>query len=101
MTIDVCMIKNLDTNGRTLTSFTKKVVIYLTLDQHCHVHEHVVQLLDGGLQLDDICVPCLDVCQCLLCCSGVHDDTLQEGKASQKKYEWNNFCIVLVVLDKV
>ena len=85
MTIDVCMIKNLDTNGRTLTPFTKKVVLYLTLDQHSHVHEHVVQLLDGRLQLDDVRVPRLDVCQRLLCCSRVHDDTLQAGHASQKE----------------
>ena len=76
MTIDVCMIKNLDTNGRTLTPFTKKVVLYLTLDQHCHVHEHVVQLLDGGLQLDDVGVPSLDVRQGLLGRRRVHDDAL-------------------------
>ena len=35
----------------------------LTLDEHGHVHEHVVQLLDGGLQLDEHLVPVLDVLQ--------------------------------------
>ena len=94
--------KNLDTNRRTLTSCTKKVVLYLTLDQHCHVHEHVVQLLDGRLQLDDVRVPRLDVCQRLLCCSCVHDDTLRAGQASKKrmkgKNEWSNSCIVYMYL---
>lgn len=33
----------------------------LTLDQHCHVHEHVVELADGSLQLDDVGVSRLDV----------------------------------------
>ena len=87
---------------RTLTSCTKKVVLYLTLDQHSHVHEHVVQLLDGGLQLDDVRVPRLDVCQRLLCCSCVHDDTLRAGQASKKrmkgKNEWSNSCIVYMYL---
>ena len=48
----------------------------LTLYQHGHVHEHVVQLLDGGLQLDDVGVPSLDVRQGLLGRRRVHDDAL-------------------------
>ena len=51
----------------------------LTLDQHGHVHEHVVQLFDGGLQLDDVCMPGLDVGQRLLGARGVHDDALGEN----------------------
>lgn len=38
----------------------------LAFDEHRHVHEHVVQLADGGLQLDDVGVPRLDVGQRLL-----------------------------------
>ena len=48
----------------------------LTLYEHGHVHEHVVQLLDGGLQLDDVGVPSLDVRQGLLGRRRVHDDAL-------------------------
>ena len=48
----------------------------LALYQHGHVHEHVVQLLDGGLQLDDVRVPSLDVRQGLLGRRRVHDDAL-------------------------
>ena len=48
----------------------------LALYQHGHVHEHVVQLLDGGLQLDDVRVPSLDVRQGLLGRRSVHDDAL-------------------------
>ena len=52
-------------------------IVYLTLHKHGHVHEHVVELLDGGLQLDDVCVPRLDVRQGLLGCSCVHDNALK------------------------
>ena len=52
--------------------------MYLTLHQHGHVHEHVVELLDGGLQLHDVGVPRLDVGQRLLGGRRVHDDALGE-----------------------
>ena len=48
----------------------------LTLNQHGHIHEHVVQLLDGRLQLNDVRVPRLYVCQRLLGRGSVHDDPL-------------------------
>jgi hypothetical protein len=35
----------------------------LAFDEHGHVHEHVVQLLDGSLQLDDVRMPRFDVGQ--------------------------------------
>ena len=52
-------------------------LFYLTLDKHGHIHEHVVEFLDGGLQLDDVCVPRLNVCQGLLGCCCVHDNALK------------------------
>ena len=51
-------------------------LFYLALHKHGHVHEHVVELLDGGLQLDDVGVPRLDVRQGLLGRSSVHDNAL-------------------------
>lgn len=47
---------------------------HLALHQHGHVHEHIVQLPDAGLQLDDLTVPSLDLTQRLLRDAGVHDD---------------------------
>lgn len=47
---------------------------YLALHKHGHVHEHVVQLADAVLQLDDLAVPRLDLAQSLLRDAGVHDD---------------------------
>ena len=52
-------------------------VFYLAFYQHSHIHEHVVELLDGSLQLDDVGVPRLNVCQSLLRCSCVHDNALE------------------------
>ena len=49
----------------------------LTLYEHGHVHEHVVELLDGGLQLDDVRVSRLNVGQGLLGGRRVHDNPLQ------------------------
>lgn len=46
--------------------YKRFVTADLTLDQHGHVHEHVVQLADAGLQFDDVGVPRLDVRQRLL-----------------------------------
>ena len=37
--------------------------IYLIMHQDLHVHEHLVQLRDGRLQLLYVVVPGLDVCQ--------------------------------------
>lgn len=51
---------------------------HLALHQHGHVHEHVVQLSNAGLQLDDLTVPCLNLAQGLLRDAGVHDD-LENG----------------------
>lgn len=39
----------------------RKTVTHLALDQHRHVHEHVVQLFDAILQLHDVLVPSLDI----------------------------------------
>ena len=52
-------------------------MFYLAFYQHSHIHEHVVELLDGSLQLDDVGVPRLNVCQSLLRCSCVHDNALK------------------------
>lgn len=54
--------------------FSGKVLVKfdLALDKHRHVHEHVVQLADGRLQLDDVGVPRLDVGQRLLGLLGLH-----------------------------
>lgn len=51
---------------------------HLALYKHGHVHEHVVQLLDGGLQLDDVGVPGFDVGEGLLGLGSVHHDALRE-----------------------
>ena len=56
-------------------------LFYLALDKHSHVHEHVMELLDGGLKLDDIGVPRFDVRQGLLGSSCVHDNALDEFKS--------------------
>lgn len=47
---------------------------HLALHEHGHVHEHVVQLPDAVLQLDDLTVACLNLTQGLLRDAGVHDD---------------------------
>lgn len=55
------------------------VLSHLTLNQHGHVHEHVVQLTDAILQLDDLIVPGFDLIHGLLGDVGVHDD-LNKGR---------------------
>ena len=62
--------------GSAKVTVEDRHVTDLALYQHGHVHEHVVQLLDGGLQLDDVRVPSLDVRQGLLGRRSVHDDAL-------------------------
>lgn len=52
---------------------------YLALHQHGHVHEHIVQLPDTVLQLDDLTVSGLNLTEGLLRDAGVHDDL--EGRA--------------------
>lgn len=47
---------------------------HLALHQHGHVHEHIVELPDAVLQLDDLTVSGLDLTQSLLRDAGVHDD---------------------------
>lgn len=47
---------------------------HLALHEHGHVPEHVVQLTDAVLQLDDLTVPGLNLAQGLLRDAGVHDD---------------------------
>lgn len=47
---------------------------HLALHQHGHVHEHIVQLPDAVLQLDDLTVSGLYLAQGLLGNAGVHDD---------------------------
>lgn len=39
------------------------VVLHLALDEHRHVHEHVVELLDRLLELHDVVMPRLNVLQ--------------------------------------
>ena len=51
--------------------------LYLAFYEHGHVHEHVVELLDGGLQLDDVGMARLNVRQGLLGRRRVHNDPLQ------------------------
>lgn len=58
----------------------------LTLDEHGHVHEHVVQLADGRLQLDDIGVPRLDVRQRLLRLLRLHYDLQFAGLGSLETF---------------
>lgn len=53
---------------------------HLALHKHGHVHEHVVQLTDAVLQLDDLTVPRLNLTQGLLRDTGVHDD-LRDGSS--------------------
>ena len=50
------------------------VVAYLTLNQHRHVHEHVVHLANARLQFDDVVVARLNVLQRLLGLLRLHDD---------------------------
>jgi hypothetical protein len=38
---------------------------YLSLDKHGHIHEHLVQLSDAGLQLHDVFVAGLDLIESL------------------------------------
>ena len=64
-------------------NLNKSVFFYLALHKHGHVHEHVVELLDGGLQLDDVRVPRLDVRQGLLGRSCVHDNALKSFQSFQ------------------
>lgn len=47
---------------------------HLALHKHGHVHEHVMQLTDAVLQLDDLTMPRLNLAQGLLRDTGVHDD---------------------------
>lgn len=54
----------------------KTIFHYLTLDQHRHVHEHVVEFSNRVLQLDDVGVSSFDVGKCLFCLLCLHDDLL-------------------------
>lgn len=56
--------------------------VYLTLHQHGHIHEHIVQLTDAVLQFDDFIVPRLNLIHSLFTDVAVHDDLEQtwEGK---------------------
>ena len=47
---------------------------HLALHKHGHVHEHVMQLTDAVLQLNDLTVPSLNLAEGLLRNAGVHDD---------------------------
>ena len=58
-------------------SAVPQLFLYLTLDEHGHVHEHVVELLDRGLQLDNVGVSGLNVRQRLLRGCRVHDNSLK------------------------
>ena len=55
----------------------------LALDEHGHVHEHVVQFLDGLLQLHDVIVTRLDVLERLLGLLRVCDDLNNSGTEGQ------------------
>lgn len=61
---------------------------HLALHEHRHVHEHVMQLPDAVLQLDDLAVPRLNLIECLLCDVGVHDDLQGEGDRDHAPGSW-------------
>lgn len=51
---------------------------YLTLDEHRHIHKHIVKLPYGALQLHDIVVSGFNVSKSLLRLLRVRDDALRE-----------------------
>lgn len=67
--------RNVKTKKTTLQ--LKTIFHYLTLDQHRHVHEHVVEFSNRVLQLDNVGVSSFDVGKCLFCLLCLHDDLLR------------------------
>lgn len=47
---------------------------YLTLDQHGHIHKHIVELPDRVFELNDVSVTRFDVRESLFCLLRLHDD---------------------------
>lgn len=52
----------------------KKVEHYLTLDQHSHIHEHIVQFSYRIFQFDNIGVPGFNISKCLFGLMCIHDN---------------------------
>lgn len=50
-----------------------RLICYLSLYQHCHVHEHGVELPDARLQTHDVLVPRLYLIQSLTCDLGIRN----------------------------
>lgn len=69
---------------------------YLRLDEHGHVHEHVVQLLDAVLQLDDVIVTRLDVLQRLLGLTRVRQDLTGNETSKTNTRKTNNISSLLL-----
>ena len=72
--------------------------MYLALNEHCHVHEHVMQFLDRRLELDNVCMPSLNVGQGLLRLGSVHHDPLREDGGVALKNEVKVQAIEYIIL---
>lgn len=52
---------------------------YLALDQHGHIHEHVMQFPNRVLQFNNISMTCFDISKSLFGLMRIHNNALREN----------------------